>query len=41
MRERIAVTQLKKFQNRMKFGQQEDEFRDTGKGFGMLGVGTG
>jgi len=42
IKEKTAMTEIRKFQNRMKFGEPEPEFRETGKGFGMLGLdGTG
>ena len=38
----MAMTDVRKFQNRLNFGPEgEDEYRETGKGYGMLGVGTG
>eukprot|EP00708_Paratrimastix_pyriformis_P002704 GAFH01001457.1.p1 GENE.GAFH01001457.1~~GAFH01001457.1.p1 ORF type:complete len:519 (+),score=182.39 GAFH01001457.1:54-1610(+) len=37
MKEKTAMTDVRKFQNRIKFGQAEDEYSNTGKGFGMLG----
>ena len=38
MKEKLGLTEVRKLQNRMKFGDQaEEEFRDTGKGYGMLG----
>lgn len=37
MKERMAMTEIRKYQNRLTFGEQgEDEFRDTGIGFGQL-----
>ena len=33
------MTEVRKLKNRMKFGEPEAEYRDTGIGFGMLGVG--
>jgi len=32
------MTDMRKLQNRVKFGEPEMEFRDTGKGFGMMGI---
>ena len=38
----MAMTDVRKFLNRLNFGPEgEDEYRETGKGYGMLGVGTG
>jgi len=37
MKERLELTEIRKFRNRMKFGADgEDEYRETGIGFGML-----
>ena len=37
---RMEQTEVNKLKNRMKFGpDQEVEFRETGKGYGLLGVG--
>ena len=33
------MTEVRKLKNRMKFGEPEAEYRDTGIGFGILGVG--
>jgi U4/U6 small nuclear ribonucleoprotein PRP31 len=37
-KKRLEQTQMRALKNRMKFGEAESEFRETGKGFGMLGV---
>jgi len=38
--QRYAYTELRAMKNRMKFGEEaEIEFRDTGKGFGIIGIG--
>ena len=37
MKERYATTEVRQNMNRLKFGTDaEEEFRDTGKGYGML-----
>ena len=37
--QRYAYTEIRLMKNRMKFGEAEVEYRDTGKGFGTIGVG--
>ena len=39
IKKKFELTEVKKLKNRMKFGEPEAEYRDTGVGFGMLGVG--
>lgn len=40
LKQRLALTELRAMKNRMKFGEEaEIEYRETGKGYGMLGVG--
>lgn len=42
MKERYGITELHKQASRVKFGVAEDEYRESFKGFGMLGQqGTG
>ncbi|KAL4500505.1 hypothetical protein ABPG72_002929 [Tetrahymena utriculariae] len=42
IKERLGLTNLRALSQRMMFGDQaEEEFRDTGKGFGLLGVQAG
>lgn len=42
MKQRLGLTNIRALSQRMKFGDEaEEEFRDTGKGFGLLGAGTG
>lgn len=43
LRAKLAMTEVRKFQNRLNFGPEgEDEYRESGKGYGMLGApGTG
>lgn len=37
LRERVAMTEIRKYKGRLAFGEKgEDEYRETGKGFGML-----
>ena len=39
-KQRYALTEMRLMKNRMKFGEEaEIEHRETGKGFGMIGVG--
>lgn len=38
LKERIAMTEYRKFSNRMAFGVQEETFGNTEHGFGMLGT---
>ena len=38
-KKKLELTEVRKLKNRMKFGEPEAEYRDTGIGFGMLGVG--
>ena len=37
MKERLGMTDVRKQMNRVAFAGQEDTFRESGKGFGMLG----
>ena len=39
LKKKFELTEVRKLKNRMKFGEPENEYRDTGLGFGMLGVG--
>ena len=40
MKARYAQTEMRMLKNRMKFGEEaEVEYRESGKGFGMIGVG--
>ena len=39
IKKKFELTEVRKLKNRMKFGEPEAEYRDTGYGFGMLGVG--
>ena len=39
IKKKYELTEVRKLKNRMQFGVPEAEYRDTGKGFGMLGVG--
>ena len=39
IKKKFELTEVRKLKNRMKFGEPEVEYRDTGKGFGMLGIG--
>ena len=39
IKKKFELTEVRKLKNRMKFGEPEAEYRDTGVGFGMLGVG--
>jgi U4/U6 small nuclear ribonucleoprotein PRP31 len=39
IKKKFELTEVRKLRNRMKFGEPEAEYRDTGIGFGMLGVG--
>ena len=39
IKKKFELTEVRKLKNRMKFGEPEIEYRDTGVGFGMLGVG--
>jgi U4/U6 small nuclear ribonucleoprotein PRP31 len=39
IKKKFELTEVRKLKNRMKFGEPEAEYRDTGKGFGMLGIG--
>ena len=39
IKRKFELTEVRKLKNRMKFGEPEAEYRDTGKGFGMLGIG--
>ena len=40
IKQKYALTEIRAMKNRMKFGpDSEVEYRDTGKGFGLLGVG--
>jgi U4/U6 small nuclear ribonucleoprotein PRP31 len=40
IKERYSLTEMRSMKNRMKFGAEaEVEFRQTGKGFGLLGIG--
>ena len=39
IKKKFELTEVRKLKNRMKFGEPEAEYRDTGIGFGMLGVG--
>jgi len=41
MKEKFAPTELRKITNRIPFAVAEETFRETGKGFGMLGLPTG
>jgi len=41
MKEKFAPTELRKITNRIPFAMAEETFRETGKGFGMLGLHTG
>ena len=39
MKAKLALTEMRKFKNRLKFGPDaEKEYDYTGEGFGMLGV---
>ena len=39
IKKKFELTEVRKLKNRMKFGEPELEYRDTGRGFGMLSVG--
>ena len=39
IKKKFELTEVRKLKNRMKFGEPEAEYRDTGIGFGILGVG--
>ena len=39
IKKKFELTEVRKLKNRMKFGEPEHEYRDTGRGFGMLSVG--
>ena len=39
IKKKFELTEVRKLKNRMKFGEPEPEYRDTGRGFGMLSVG--
>ena len=39
IKKKFELTEVRKLKNRMKFGEPELEYRDTGRGFGMLNVG--
>ena len=39
IKKKFELTEVRKLKNRMKFGEPELEYRDTGLGFGMLSVG--
>ena len=39
IKKKFELTEVRKLRNRMKFGEPEAEYRDTGVGFGMLGIG--
>ena len=39
IKKKFELTEVRKLKNRMKFGEPEAEYRDTGVGFGMLSVG--
>ena len=39
IKKKFELTEVRKLKNRMKFGEPEAEYRDTGIGFGMLGIG--
>ena len=39
IKKKFELTEVRKLKNRMKFGEPEAEYRDTGVGFGMLGIG--
>ena len=39
IKKKFELTEVRKLRNRMKFGEPEAEYRDTGIGFGMLCVG--
>ena len=39
IKQKYELTRVRKLKNRMKFGEPETEYRETGKGFGMLGIG--
>ena len=39
IKKKFELTEVRKLKNRMKFLEPEAEYRDTGIGFGMLGVG--
>lgn len=42
MKEKFGLTDLRKMQNRLKFGEDgEDQFRESGIGFGMISKNTG
>ena len=39
LRAKLEMTEVRKYQNRLNFGPEgEDEYRETGKGYGMLGT---
>ena len=37
-KDRLSMTEVRKQANRMPFGGQEEQYQETGIGFGMLGV---
>ena len=39
IKKKFELTEVRKLKNRVKFGEPEPEYRDTGRGFGMLSVG--
>ena len=39
IKKKFELTEVRQLKNRMKFGEPELEYRDTGRGFGMLSVG--
>jgi U4/U6 small nuclear ribonucleoprotein PRP31 len=39
IKKKFELTEVRQLKNRMKFGEPEHEYRDTGRGFGMLSVG--
>ena len=39
IKKKFELTEVRKLKNRMKFGEPELGYRDTGRGFGMLSVG--
>ena len=39
IKKKFELTEVRKLKNRMKFGEPELDYRDTGRGFGMLSVG--
>ena len=39
IKKKFELTEVRELKNRMKFGEPELEYRDTGRGFGMLSVG--